>query len=298
MTPSQIAFELPGQLTFVEGPGGLPFIEIQNVHASARVSLYGGQVLSFVPQGKTDLMFLSKKAYYQTGKAIKGGVPVCWPWFGADPQGLSRSAHGFARNSLWQVWATGETPSGETTLTLGLTETPDTLKLWPHAFKLALNITVGSSLRLTLTTQNTGDQPMAITQALHTYFAVGDIARTTVNGLDGVHYIDKAAGAQSAVRLQTGPVTVASEVDRIYTQTPSEMTVSDAAQTRTIDIHTSGSHTAVVWNPWEKIAAGMADLEPNDYHHFVCVETANAADDVVHLAPGQSHTLMAQYSVT
>lgn len=280
------------QLRFVAGPGGLPFIRVRNAHAEAVVSLHGAQVLSYRPLGAgADVLFLSERAHFQAGKAIRGGVPVCWPWFGSDPQGLGRPAHGLARTRLWSVWRTASTPEGETQVTLGLVDTPETLSVWPHAFQLTLQITVGASLRLALTTRNTGGAPFAITQALHSYFTVGDIAMTTVTGLDGCHYTDKAAGG--AVKPQTGAVVFASEVDRIYTGAPAELAVEDRALQRRLHIHAEGSRTAVVWNPWATLAAGMTDLDDGAYRRFVCVETANAGDEVVTVPPGGEHRLVA-----
>lgn len=288
-------YAIAGQLEFIEGPGGLPFIRINNTAASALVSVYAGQVLSFRPAGEPeDLMFLSKKAYYQTGKAIKGGVPVCWPWFGADPEGLGRAAHGFVRNRMWNVLGTGMTAEGEARVMLGLTDTPETHAVWPHAFSLTLEITIGKSLSLKLATRNTGNESFTVTQALHTYFSVGDIERTSVTGLEEREYIDKAGGG-SVPGHQHGAVTINAEVDRIYLDTPKELVIHDAALKRRIRIVSAGSKTAVVWNPWIKITAGMADLESHDYQHFICVETTNAAADIVQVAPGQESSLMAVY---
>jgi glucose-6-phosphate 1-epimerase len=288
------AHELPGQLSLVEGPGGLPMVQVHNAHATARISLYGGQVLGYRPQGAAaDLLFV-----FQTGKAIKGGAPVCWPWFGADPQGLGRPAHGFVRNRLWDLRRTAALPDGQTQVVLGLSDGDDTRALWPHAFDLSLTITVGRTLRLALSTRNTGDAPLQITQALHTYFAVGDIAQTRVQGLDGCSYIDKAAGAGGAIKTQSGDVTIGAEVDRIYTGVPAQLAIVDAALARTVRVDAEGSHTAVVWNPWAAIAAGMADLKDNEYLRFVCVETANAADEVITLHPGAVHHLVAEMAVS
>jgi glucose-6-phosphate 1-epimerase len=172
-------------------------------------------------------------------------------------------------------------------------DTPETLSIWPHAFQLTLQVTLGATLQLALTTRNTGGAPFDITQALHSYFTVGDIAMTTVTGLDGCRYIDKAAGAGGAVKQQTGAVAFAAEVDRIYTGAPAELAVEDRALQRTVRIHAEGSHTAVVWNPWATLAAGMADLEDDAYRRFVCVETANAGDEVVTVPPGGEHRLVA-----
>jgi glucose-6-phosphate 1-epimerase len=160
-----------------------------------------------------------------------------------------------------------------------------------------MEITVGKTLQLALVTRNTGDAAFTITQALHTYFAVGDIAQTTVTGLEGTQYLDKAADGNGVTKQQDGAISIASEVDRIYLGVPAEQAIVDGALNRTIRITSSGNKTAVVWNPWAKIAAGMADLQDDDYTRFVCVETTNAADDVVSVAAGSEFRLTAEYSV-
>ncbi len=270
-------------------------IDVDNAHATARISLYGGQVLAYRPRGAAaDLLFASEQAQYQPGKAIRGGVPVCWPWFGPDPQGLGRPAHGLARTRLWALRRTETLPGDETLVELGLRDNADTRALWPHAFDLSLTIMVGATLRLALSTHNTGTTPFEITQALHSYFSVGDIAQARVQGLDGCAYTDKATGAGGAVKRQTGDVTVAAEVDRLYAGVPPSLTLVDGALNRRVCITFEGSRTAVVWNPWAAIAAGMADLPDDGYRRFVCVETANAGPEVITLAPGRTHTLVAQ----
>ncbi|MEZ5453705.1 MAG: D-hexose-6-phosphate mutarotase [Thiothrix sp.] len=290
-------FAIADQLAFVEGKGGLPCIQVSNSHADALISVYAGQVLSYTPKGATDVLFVSDKAYYASGKAIKGGVPICWPWFGADPEGKGRPAHGFMRNRMWDVWATRGNADGSTTVILGVESSPETLAIWPHAFKLAVEITVGNTLQLALVTQNTGDVAFTITQALHTYFSVGDIAQTTVSGLEGTQYIDKAAGAGGVIKPQAGAVTIAAEVDRVYLNVPAALAIQDGAQNRTIRITSSGNKTAVVWNPWADIAASMGDLQDDDYTRFVCVETTNAVDDVVDVPAGSEFRLVAEYAV-
>lgn len=289
-------YAIAGQLRFIEGNGGFPFIEINSTKASALISIYAGQVLSFRPAGAADdLMFLSEKAYYQTGKAIKGGVPICWPWFGADPQGLGRPAHGFVRNRLWNVVATEMTADGNIRVTLGLMDTPETRAIWPQSFTLALEIIVGNSLNLELVTRNTGTQIFPVTQAFHTYFKVGDISQTSVLGLEGIDYIDKTDN--SVQKQQTGAVMINTEVDRIYLGVQGELVVADAALKRRIRIASRGSKTAVVWNPWAKISAEMGDLQDDDYRRLLCVETTNAATDVVEIAPNSEFRLVANYRV-
>jgi glucose-6-phosphate 1-epimerase len=289
-------YAIPGQLKFIQGGGGLPFIEVTTANSSALISVYAGQVLSFRPAGEVDdLMFLSEKAYYQTGKAIKGGAPVCWPWFGADPQGLGRPAHGFVRNRMWNVVATEITVSGSIRVILGLEDTPETIEIWPQSFTLMLEITVGRSLNLELVTRNTGDQLFPVTQAFHTYFKVGDISQVSVSGLEDTDYIDKVDN--SALKKQIGPVVINEEVDRIYLGVRDELVINDIALSRRIRIRSGGSKTAVVWNPWAKISADMADLQDNDYRNFLCAETTNAATDVVEVSPGRESRLVANYSI-
>ncbi len=290
--------ELPPTLKPAEGPGGLPFIQVANAHATACISVHGGQVLAFRPSGVAqDLLFVSTQATHQHGKAIRGGVPVCWPWFGPDPKGLGRPSHGFARNRLWQWRHAVDLPDGRTQVDLVLRDSAETRARWPHAFELSLTVTVGASLGLALTTRNTGGAPFEITQALHSYFAVGDIARTAVTGLDGCAYIDKATGAGGVRQRQTGDLVVNAEVDRIYTGVPAELCIVDPTLSRTIRIRSEGCRTAVVWNPWATLAAGMADLADDEYRRFLCVETANAADDAITLPPGAEHRLAVQLSV-
>lgn len=284
-------------ITRVAGNGGLPMINVSNDHADAVISVYAGQVLSFTPKGAADVLFVSDKAYYAEGKAIKGGVPICWPWFGADPEGKGRPAHGFMRTRMWSEWETRDNADGSTTVILGVESSPETLAIWPHAFRLAMEITVGKTLQLALVTRNTGDAAFTITQAMHTYFAVGYIAQTTVTGLEGTQYLDKAADGNGATKQQDGAISINSEVDRVYLGVLAELAIVDGALNRTIRITSSGNKTAVVWNPWAKIAAGMADLQDDDYTRFVCVETTNAADDVVEVAAGAEFRLVAEYSL-
>lgn len=289
-------YALGNHLDFVAGKGGFPCIRVRNQQAQALISVYGGQVLSFLPNHMADVLFVSRNAYFETGKAIKGGIPVCWPWFGPDPAQQGRAAHGFVRNRLWEVLATAAEDDA-TLIRLGLHDDDETRAIWPHAFRLTLTIRVGRTLQLALLTDNTGDQPFRITQALHTYFAVGDIRQVNLSGLDGLRYIDNAANGYGQVKAQSGNVTVADEVDRIYQDTPAELMLADDALGRRIRIVASGSRSTVVWNPWAGIAARMGDLHDDDYKRFLCVETANAADDVVEVPAGGAFRLAVEYSL-
>lgn len=290
-------YEIDGELQFIEIEHGFVYAEINNARAHATVSTYSGQLLSYRPKDRQeDLLFVSDKAYYEAGKAIKGGIPVCWPWFGPDPENRGRPAHGFVRNRQWQVSGSESLADGSTKIILSITDSEATRALWPHPFQLDIEITVGDTLRVELVTHNTGNDSITISQALHSYFRVGDITSVSVLGLDGINYIDKAN--DSARKTQAGPLTISSEVDRIYTDTSGDLTIDDASLERKISIASSGCSTAVVWNPWVEIAASMADLDDDDYLQMLCVETANAGPETVTITAGDCYRLSAEYSIT
>ena len=289
-------YEIENELQFVDIEHGFTYIEINNAKAHATISTYSGQVLSYRPKSqKDDLLFVSDRAYYEDGKAIKGGIPVCWPWFGADPDDLGRPAHGFVRNRQWEVTGSESLANGSTKVILGMVDSNETRKIWPHTFKLSIEITVGDSLKLALVTRNSGDDSIAISQALHTYFYVGDISKVQVLGLDGIDYLDKVDGF--AEKTQSGPVTINGEVDRIYKGVTGELVIEDESLGRKIRIASSGCSTAVVWNPWSEIAASMGDLDDDDYKKMICVETANAGPETVEIAAGSEYRLEAEYTI-
>jgi glucose-6-phosphate 1-epimerase len=289
-------YEIDAELRFIRSEHGFIYAEINNAMAHATVSTYSGQVLSYRPKGRQeDLLFVSGKAYYEAGKAIKGGIPVCWPWFGADPENQGRPAHGFVRNRQWQVSGSESLADGATKIVMSLTDNDATRALWPHPFRLDIEITVSDSLKVELVTHNTGNDSITISQALHTYFRVGDIGKVSVLGLDGLQYLDKTHDA--ACVTQSGPVTISAEVDRIYTGVTGDLTIDDSSLGRRIVIASSGCSTAVVWNPWVEIAASMADLEDDDYRHMLCVESANAGPETVEIAAGEAYRLAAEYTV-
>ena len=289
-------FEIENELWFVEIEHGFTYIEINNSKAHATISTYSGQVLSYRPKGQQhDLLFVSDKAYYEDGKAIKGGIPVCWPWFGPDPEDQGRPAHGFVRNRQWGITASESLADGSTRVVLSLVDTDETRGIWPHPFRLDIEITVGDSLTVALVTHNTGDGSITISQALHSYFQVGDISKVRVLGLDGTDYLDKVDGA--ARKTQAGPVTIAGEVDRIYLGVTGEQVIDDESLGRKIHITSRGCSTAVVWNPWSEIAASMADLGDDDYRKMLCVETANAGPETIDIAAGAEYRLEAEYTI-
>lgn len=287
-------FGIADRVAVIAGKGGLAMVEVTTGHSTALISIYGAQVLSFRPRGHDDLMYLSETAYYAPGKAIKGGMPVCWPWFGPDPEGKGRPGHGFVRNRQWDLVGTEALADGRVRVVLGLSDSEETRAIWPHAFNLSLDVTVGAGLDVALITRNTGTTPFALSQALHTYFRVGDIARTLILGLDGCRYLDKMDDGE---KTQNGAVTIVSETDRIYTGVRGALEIDDAGLARRIRIAATGSASAVVWNPWQATAKAMADMGDDDYRRMICVETTNAGPDIIDLAPGGEHHLSVSYAV-
>ncbi len=285
-------FALINTLHFADAAPGLPVVEIGTPLGGARVALQGAQVLTWQPAGQQPVVWVSKAAVYEIGKGVRGGVPVCWPWFGAK---AGSSAHGFVRTRQWQVRAASVDTAGEVALRLGISDDASTRAIWDFAFDLELVVTVGTTLTMALITRNTGSVPFSITQALHSYFCVGDIAQTAVQGLDGCDYLDKVQDA-SQVR-QTGAVLFSGETDRVYLNTAADCLIEDAAWGRTIRVAKTGSQSTVVWNPWAERQKAFADMADGEYKDMLCVETCNAGPDEVRLAAGQQHTLSACISV-
>lgn len=283
-----------GVVSFDESPLGGPVARLASGGSSAEIALQGAQVLGWTPAGHAPALWLSPVERLGTGKPIRGGIPVCWPWFANHPDDPAKPTHGFVRTRQWSVTSAGMR-DGAATLELRTATTLADAALWAHSAEAELEVALGERLTLSLTTRNTGPGAIRLTQALHTYFAVGDIAQVRVDGFDGLGYIDKLAA--NARKSWSGPILFAGEVDRIYLGHSGAAEIVDAAAARTIRIEKSGSASTVVWNPWIEKCARLGDMGPEGYRRMVCIETANAGDDVVSLAPGAAHTITAVYSV-
>lgn len=288
-------FSHAGYVTFKEGPEGLPIALITTPHATAAITPYGAQLLSYTfASDENDLLFLSEKAIFKEGTPIRGGVPICWPWFGPDPQRLGRSDHGLARTRMWSVASSYLLKDHECSISFELNDTPETYALWPHRFRLILKVTAGKKLTMELTTQNRGETPFEITQALHTYFTIGDITHTQITGLEGCTYSDKTD--ESHKKRDNTPILIERETDRVYSHEGGEIIIHDKTLQRRIHIESEGSRTAVVWNPWIRVCEQKADLASEDYKKMVCVETANTGDEIITVPPKASYTLKAVYT--
>lgn len=288
-------FAIADRLDFSMGPSECVMINIDTPCAKARITTQGAQVLSYrSADAHHDLLFLSRLTRYGNRRAIRGGVPICWPWFGSDPSGKGRPAHGFARNRVWDLIDVQQTENDGIKLTLSLTPEPQDEPLWHCDYALKMEIEIDEQITLSLTTENLDKECFVISQALHTYFAVGDIEKTQVRGLSNHHYLDKVENFRE--KLQIGEIFFAGETDRVYLDSPDKLFIEDSQWSRRIIVESVGSNTTIVWNPWERVKE-LKDMTDDAYRHFVCVETANAAHDSISLSPGQSHTVSARYRI-
>ena len=284
------------ELNIETGEAGIPVITIINPHATARISLQGAHLLSWVPNGEHDVIWMSEEARYARGKSLRGGVPVCWPWCGPHETNKEYPAHGFARTTMWELEQTEELEDGTTRIYFTMTPDDATTIMWPAGVTVSYIISVGKRLEFELISHNQSEAPVTIGQALHTYFKVGDVSQARVFGLEEKEYLDKTDGF--ARKRQKGPVIIEGEVDRIYLETSNDCVIEDREMKRKIVIIKNGSCSTVVWNPWKELAEKMGDLGPDGYMHMLCVESANAAEDVVTIEPNKAHHLWVQYEIT
>ena len=302
-TPSALndAFGLEGVLTFTDHHG-LTRLDVKTPAAEACIYLHGAHLTHWQPQGENPVLFLSDKTELAPGKAIRGGIPVCFPWFGPRSEGLgngpaaeakSGPAHGFARTQPWEL-AFAALAGEDVHLTFTLGPNDLTRSLGFDHFRAAYELVLGRTLTLRLTVASTGEEPFRFEEALHTYFAVQDVRRTSTSGLESALYIDKTDGLREK-RLPDAPLILTGWTDWVFPGNTATTTIADGS--RRITIAKQNSHTSIVWNPWAEKSAGMADLPPDAWPGFLCVETANAGPDTLTLAPGQAHTLQALISI-
>ncbi|MDO8412476.1 MAG: D-hexose-6-phosphate mutarotase [Gallionellaceae bacterium] len=288
-------FSIRGQLDFIQDSSGLVVARIVNQHAQASIALQGAHIMTFQPTGEHPVIWLSPAAKLVAGKSIRGGVPICWPWFGAHATNSSFSGHGFARTVMWQVVGSEALPDGSTRIIFELPQSSIPAAQWPYSCRARNIVTVGKTLTVELVTENTGNTAFEIGEALHTYFAISDVGNMRISGLENCVYLDKVGAPQS--RTQQGKIAITSEVDRIYIDTVADCVIEDSGFKRRIRIAKQGSRSTVVWNPWTEKAAKMGDFgSDTGYRGMVCVESANAANNVVSVAPGTTHALRVVYS--
>lgn len=266
---------------------------------SARIALWGGHLVSFIPAGQKDVLFQSANQGALTRFGRRHfGVPVCWPWFGANEKKLDYPAHGLARYFRWQFSEAGRFKNGDVKIVLRLASEDHPLveEMWPQAFELRQVFRFTSDgFSINFSAANLSDQAMPVSEALHTYFHVGDNSTTQVHGLDKTSFVDKLDGG--ARKKQDGVVTPFECLDSVYIDSPDECTIHDVSFNRKLTVRSEGSQSTVLWNPGPELAKKRADMEDEDYRHFVCVETANALDNAYKIEPGDMHQLRLSVTV-
>ena len=286
----------PGSVDFETSQEGLVTAQIRTPKVSARFAIQGAHLIEFSPFCGKPLLFVSQKTHFAPGKAIRGGIPVIFPWFGPREGHPKSPMHGLVRTRDWSLDHLEMREDGSARIEFGFRSTDETLALWPHPFELRLAFELGAELKIEWRTRNTGTSVFSFEQALHPYFPVHDIATASVEGLAGVEYIDKAA--QLLVKRESSePIRFVAETDRLYLDTDSECVLKDPSGHRELHIEKSGSKSSVVWNPWIAKAAALADLDNEEWRHFVCVEQANASRNALPLAPNETHLFQVRYAL-
>ncbi|TFD57641.1 hypothetical protein E3T43_07995 [Cryobacterium sp. Hh7] len=284
--------ELPASVLIGVGAGGLPVVRVNGRAGAAEVYLQGAHVTSWSPAGTCSVLWMSEFSEFAPGKPLRGGVPICFPWFGPHETDANAPAHGFARIAAWHLVQAREV-GDDVELVFGLT---DLRPAWPHCFEARYTVTVGAQLCLALQVRNLDDVSVTFAEAFHTYLSVPDIHAVSVSGFEDLGFIDRLA-EPPARDAEGHPVAVAGETDRIYLGTNAEARIADGTG-RTVSISTKGSQSRVIWNPWSAKASAMSDFGTEEWTGMVCVETANLMSDQVSLAPGETHTMSAVIAQT
>jgi D-hexose-6-phosphate mutarotase len=277
--------EIPGRVTISSGNGGLPKVVVTTNTSSAEIYLHGAHITGFQKNGEPPLLFMSASSLFAPDKAIRGGVPICFPWFGSR-EGLP--AHGFARVTAWELVATTALPDGGVSLRFQLPENAG----GANAFrgKAEFIVTVNDRLTMELQVTNTTAGPLNFEECLHAYFLVGDINDVAIAGLKGAAYLDKTAN--NAHKLESDDaVKIVSETDRVYLDTVGTVEIRDAKLRRVIRVEKTNSASTVVWNPWIAKAKAMADFGDEEFRQMICVEAGNVGQNNIVLAPGKTSAL-------
>jgi glucose-6-phosphate 1-epimerase len=287
-------FGIPGVAGVCEGNGGMPRVRITGAFGEGEMYLHGAHVTSWKPAGNDEVLFVSTKSRWQEGQAIRGGIPICFPWFRAKGNDVQAPAHGFERTKTWQVESIVQN-EGRVSVSMFTASDEQTRRWWPGEFRLIHRVTFGSQLKLELICRNTGTTPLRFEEALHTYNRVADVDQVHLHGLDTVRFLDNTEANQE--KIQIGDIAIASQTDSAYMNTDSAVDLLDPKMRRRIRLQKENSLTTVVWNPWRDAAAGLKDLGDGEWNQFLCVEASNILEDAVNLPPGREHQMTATLSV-
>jgi glucose-6-phosphate 1-epimerase len=288
-------FRIPGIAEVVPGNGGLAKVQVTTSAATAEIYLHGAQVTAWRPASADEVLFISEHSQWQNSRAIRGGIPVCFPWFRGKADDLKAPAHGFVRTRQWQLDSLTAEADGAVTVTCSTESDDSTRAWWPHEFRLVNRISIGRTLALELIATNIGSGPCRFEEALHTYFNVGDARRVCVRGLDGIHYLDNADVNRE--KIEAGDLRFAAQVDNAYLNTHAAIDLVDPTLRRILRTEKENSATTIVWNPWSQGAASFYDLGDDEWQRMTCVEASNILDSAIVLAPGAQHAMGVTLSV-
>jgi glucose-6-phosphate 1-epimerase len=291
-------YGIPGHLSF-DQHDGLTRVQVQVAGAAATVYLHGAHVTHWQPAGQQPVIFLSENSDFAPGKAIRGGVPICFPWFGPRSDGQAGPSHGFARIQDWDLVFAALVPGADgdqVYMTFALYPNELSRSLGFDTVRAAYEVIVGKTLTMRLTTANSGAESLKFEEALHAYFAVKDVRTTALTGLESALFRDKTDGMKEKT-TPAGPLLLTTETDRVFPANTASVQIHDEGNGRVITVEKTNSATTVVWNPWSEQAMKLADLADDAWPDFVCVETANTATDAITLKPGESHAMTCVVSV-
>ncbi|WP_346858289.1 D-hexose-6-phosphate mutarotase [uncultured Draconibacterium sp.] len=279
-------FGLEGEIGFYEEED-IVFAMVSNKYADATISLYGAQILNYNPVRSMEILWMSPESIFEKGKAIRGGIPVCFPWFGPHVSDETMPQHGFARILDWEVSKTEMLPNGESKIVLQLCSSEETKKYWPYDFCADMIFTVGNKLSVTLKVTNTSNEPLDYTCALHSYFSLSAIQNITIEGLENTLYQNQLDGGEYL--QETELLEIAQAETRHYYDTETTCVIDDPIYKRRIRIEKEGSKNTTVWNPWAEACLQMGDVPDDAYETFVCLETVNKINNSIELSPGENH---------
>jgi len=281
-------FSIEGELGFNETDGELISISIYNKFADVELCLYGAHIIRYIPHGSFDVLWMSQASNFEVGKPIRGGIPVCFPWFGPHLSENEKPIHGFARLMYWDVIETASFETGETLVRLQLCSSEETKQYWPFDFKATLSVLIGKKMEVKLTIKNTGYQNFEYSAALHSYFSVSGIENIGIKGLESASYYN--GNESELITQETELLEIKKEENRRYINTIGDCVILDPIFNRSIRVSKTGSKVTVVWNPGEETSSKMDDISEGGFEEFVCVETVNAYNDIIKLSSGQEHT--------
>lgn len=287
-------FAIPGVAGVVAGNGGLAKVAIASRGTTGEMYLHGAHVTSWRPRGADEVLFVSSRSHWEDSRAIRGGVPICFPWFGSKADDAHAPAHGFVRTMSWQLESITQAEDA-VGVSMFTESTEETKRWWPADFHLVHRATFGSRLTLELVLTNRGSTSLRFEEALHTYLRVGRIEKVQLQGLDAVVYLDKTDANRP--KTQQGPIVILSETDRVYLNTRDRIELEDHSLHRRLGVAKTNSLTTVVWNPWVEKAKALSDFGDAEWMQMVCVEASNVSDFAIELAPGCQHRMQATVHV-